>query len=129
MSDVEDFAAWLVNNQDQAGSPEFDTVARAFQELDTPTRQIPLRQLTPEEDILTPGEREYGLGELFGRSVRRGAGRLQSTFADLIPAIAASAVGADEYAERQLQEAAAKEEQLAEVLPACGSQLHRCGRH
>jgi len=40
MSDVENFATWLVDNQDKKGTPEFDTVATAFKALDTPTSPV-----------------------------------------------------------------------------------------
>ena len=37
MSDLENFATWLVDNQDKKGTPEFETVATAFKELDKQT--------------------------------------------------------------------------------------------
>ena len=52
---------------------------------------------------------EKGLLDTFGGGVSRGISRLGSTFTDIIPAMAASAVGADEYAEEQLAEAAEKQ--------------------
>jgi hypothetical protein len=57
-------------------------------------------------------EREVGLGEAFGIGLERGVGRFGSTITDIIPALAGSAVGADEYAQRQLEEAAVKEAAL-----------------
>ena len=53
--------------------------------------------------------RELGLVDTFTGGVSRGLDRLGSTFTDVIPAIAASAVGADEYAQEQLAEAAEKQ--------------------
>ena len=52
---------------------------------------------------------ELGLVDTFTGGVSRGLDRLGSTFTDVIPAIAASAVGADEYAQEQLAEAAEKQ--------------------
>jgi len=57
-------------------------------------------------------EPEVGLGEAFGIGLERGVGRFGSTITDIIPALAGSAVGADEYAQRQLEEAAVKEAAL-----------------
>ena len=59
-----------------------------------------------------PPKKEVGLGEAFGIGLERGVGRFGSTITDIIPALAGSAVGADEYAQRQLEEAAAKEAAL-----------------
>ena len=57
-------------------------------------------------------EREVGIGEAAGIGFERGVGRFGSTITDIIPALLGSAVGADEYAKRQLEEAAAKEAAL-----------------
>ena len=59
-----------------------------------------------------PVEREVGIGEAAGIGFERGVGRFGSTITDIIPALVGSAVGADEYAKRQLEEAAAKEAAL-----------------
>jgi hypothetical protein len=55
-------------------------------------------------------QKEYGPGVLgtFGRGVKRGAGELASTFTDIIPAMAGSALGFDDYAKEQLAEAGDK---------------------
>ena len=55
-------------------------------------------------------QKEYGPGVLgtFGRGVKRGAGELASTFTDIIPAMAGSALGFDDYAKEQLAEAEGK---------------------
>ena len=59
-----------------------------------------------------PPKPEVGIGETFSRAVERGTGRLGSTFTDVIPALVGSAVGAEDYAQRQLQEAAEKQAAL-----------------
>lgn len=59
-----------------------------------------------------PPEPEVGIGEAFGRAFERGKGRTASTFTDVIPALVGSAVGAEDYAQRQLQEAAEKQAAL-----------------
>jgi hypothetical protein len=64
-------------------------------------------------------EPEVGIGEAFTTGFERGVGRLGSTITDIIPALAGSAVGADEYAQRQFQEAAEKEAALpAPIFPS-----------
>jgi len=52
---------------------------------------------------------EKGLLDTFGGGVSRGLSRLGSTFTDIIPAMAGSAIGADEYAQEQFAEAAEKQ--------------------
>lgn len=59
-----------------------------------------------------PPQPEVGIGEAFGRGFERGLGRLGSTVTDVIPALVGSAVGAEDYAQRQLQEAAEKQAAL-----------------
>lgn len=57
---------------------------------------------------------EYGpglLGTLTG-GVSRGAKRLGSTFGDVVPAMAASALGFDEYAKKKMEEAAQTEREI-----------------
>ena len=57
-------------------------------------------------------EPEVGIGEAFSTGFERGVGRLGSTVTDIIPALVGSAVGAEDYAQRQFQEAAEKEAAL-----------------
>ncbi len=61
---------------------------------------------------IPPPEPEVGIGEAFGRGFERGKGRLGSTVTDVIPALVGSAVGAEDYTQRQLQEAAEKQAAL-----------------
>ena len=64
-------------------------------------------------------EPEVGIGEAFTTGFERGVGRLGSTVTDIIPALVGSAVGAEEYAQRQFQEAAEKEAALpAPIFPS-----------
>ena len=64
--------------------------------------EIPL-----EEDPIDP-EEELGILGTFTGGASRGFDRLGSTFTDIIPAIAGSAVGNEEYALEQLAEAEEK---------------------
>ena len=56
---------------------------------------------------------EMGFGEMASKSLTRGTKRLGSTFGDIIPAMGAKALGFDEYAQRQLGEAAETEQEIA----------------
>ena len=81
-------------------APEGTTDAQAY--------QYALSQVPPA----TP---ELGLMDTFGGGVSRGLSRLGSTFTDIIPAMAGSAIGADEYAQEQFAEAAEKQ-RISELL-------------
>jgi hypothetical protein len=52
-------------------------------------------------------------GEMASRAFTRGTKRLGSTFGDVIPAMGAKALGFDEYAQKQLGEAAETEKEIA----------------
>ena len=56
---------------------------------------------------------EMGFGEMASKALTRGTKRLGSTFGDIIPAMGAKALGFDEYAQRQLGEAAETEREIA----------------
>jgi hypothetical protein len=81
----------------QVEAPEGTTDAQAY--------QYALSQIPPPKP-------EVGIGEAFGTGFERGVGRLGSTVTDIIPALVGSAVGAEDYAQRQFQEAAEKEAAL-----------------
>lgn len=51
-------------------------------------------------------------------SVKRGYAGLESLIGDVLPAMAAHAVGADEYAKKQMKEAATSQEEIAKKYPA-----------
>ena len=55
---------------------------------------------------------ELSYGEMGSRAIKRGTKRLGSTFGDLIPAMGASALGFDEYAAKQMEEAKATEDEI-----------------
>ena len=50
-------------------------------------------------------EKKYTVGQTLGKAFDRGTRRISSSFGDIIPAIGASALGFDDYAEKQLGEA------------------------
>ena len=69
------------------------------------------------EDIINSARPNRGTLSAFGSGVSRGFTRLGSTFGDILPAMGASALGFDDYAKRQMEEAAATEEQLQRTNP------------
>jgi hypothetical protein len=68
----------------------------------------------PEEDV--PISRT--MSGALGAGWERGKARTGSFFTDILPGLAGSVVGADDYARQQLEEAAAKEQVLQESIPA-----------
>jgi hypothetical protein len=101
------------------------------EELGLPSKQ---KEFTPEELGLTSGKKEYTAAELglpepeptqdtgvlsmMGRGVVRGAKQTGSLLADVLPAMAAKAVGADEYAAKQMEEAAQTQKEIEQKYGA-----------
>lgn len=63
-----------------------------------------LERLSKKYDFEIP-RGQLTTGEMFSKSLSRGAKQLGSTFGDVIPAMGASALGFDEYAAKQMEEA------------------------
>jgi hypothetical protein len=92
------------------------------------------KEFTPEELGLTSGKKEFtaaelglpeveptkdtGLMSMTGRAIARGAKQTGSLLADVLPAMAAKAVGADEYAARQMEEAAQTQREIEQKYGA-----------
>jgi hypothetical protein len=55
---------------------------------------------------------DLSFGEAAKRAVIRGGKQVSTAFGDIIPAIGASALGFDDYAKRQMEEAAATQEEI-----------------
>lgn len=55
---------------------------------------------------------DFTVGEMASRGLVRGAKRVGSTFGDVLPAMVGSALGAEDYAKRQLKEAAETEKEI-----------------
>jgi hypothetical protein len=55
---------------------------------------------------------ELSYGEMGSRALKRGTKQLGSTFGDLLPAMGASALGFDEYAAKQMEEAKATQDEI-----------------
>jgi hypothetical protein len=71
-----------------------------------------LDRLAKKYDFELP-QAEMGFGEMASKALTRGTKRLGTTFGDVIPAMGAKALGFDEYAKKQLEEAKATEEEIA----------------
>ncbi len=76
-----------------------------------------LQRLATKYDFELP-KIDYGLAGSFTKGVSRGLTRMGETFGDIIPAMGAHALGFDEYARKQMGEAAETERQLADSNPA-----------
>jgi hypothetical protein len=92
------------------------------------------KEYTPEELGLDTGKKEYtaaelglpeaeptkdtGIMSMIGRGVARGAKQTGSALFDVLPAMAASAVGADEYAAKQMEEAAQTQREIEQKYGA-----------
>ena len=101
------------------------------EELGLPSKQ---KEFTPEELGLTANKKEYtaaelglseaeptkdtGIFSMAGRAVARGAKQTGSLLGDILPAMAASAVGADEYAAKQMEEAAQTQREIEQKYGA-----------
>jgi hypothetical protein len=84
-------------------SPE-EAQSLVQQELEQSTKPV-----APSESI-SP---DYTTGEAFKKALVRGGKQLSSAFGDVIPAMGASALGFDEYAKRQMEEAADTQKEIA----------------
>ena len=61
-------------------------------------------------------KRNYTLGEIASKGFGRGKERIKSTVGDVLPAMVASSLGFDEYAEQQMQEAQGSEDKIAATM-------------
>ena len=76
-----------------------------------------LNQLSKEYGFELP-KSDYGYLGSFTRGVSRGTKQLGSTFGDVIPAMVGKSLGFDEFANRQMGEAAETQRQIQETNPA-----------
>lgn len=64
----------------------------------------------------TPYQKDYTLGELTGRAFGRAKERFKSGLGDVLPAMVGSALGFDDYAKRQMEEAALSEDYIRRTM-------------
>jgi hypothetical protein len=84
-----------------------DQIANAI-ETELPT-YLETKRKQAEEPVVP----DLSMGEAAKRAVIRGGKQVSTAFGDIIPAIGASALGFDDYAKRQMEEAAATQEEIA----------------
>jgi len=75
--------------------------------------QQELQQESKPVESTEPITPDYTTGEAFKKALVRGGKQLSSAFGDVIPAMGASALGFDEYAKRQMEEAAETQREIA----------------
>ena len=75
--------------------------------------QQELQQESQPVESTEPITPDYTTGEAFKKALVRGGKQLSSAFGDVIPAMGASALGFDEYAKRQMEEAAETQREIA----------------
>jgi hypothetical protein len=77
-----------------------------------------VKQFAAENYYADPANapKDYSLGEIVSKGFGRGAKRIGSTIGDVLPAMGASALGFDEYAKKQMQEAQASEENISRTM-------------
>jgi hypothetical protein len=106
--------------------PTFDVTApngRVFR-VDAPEGATEDQAIAYVADVVYPAslrepvpKPERGLGSLFTQSLAKGFGQTGILLGDYLPAMVGRAVGADEYAQRQLAEARASAEELERKYP------------
>jgi hypothetical protein len=101
----------MIINLPKLGAVKFDD------DLTRDEFESQLKKLSAKFDfeLATP---DYGVIGSFTRGVSRGAKRLGAEFGDVIPAMVGSALGADEYAQRQMGEYAQTQEEIERLNPA-----------
>lgn len=94
MATADDYAQWIVNNSDKKGTPEFQTVAQAYQEAKAEEAQqaAPVSASSPETPELGFGQGMLGLGET---ALTMGTGALSSAAGGLTGLAALPFVGAE----------------------------------
>jgi len=69
MATSEEYESWIVKNQNLKGTPQFDTVARAYEE----TKAEESLMAGQTESVLTGGQGEASTGRKFAQSLGKGA--------------------------------------------------------
>lgn len=69
MASADDYASWIVKNQNLKGTPQFDTVAKAYQEAKAEESLM----AGQTESVLTGGQGEASTGRKFAQSLGKGA--------------------------------------------------------
>ena len=98
---------------------EIDVPGQGKFEVDSPTDLTDAQAYAAVQAQLKPEPtKDTGIFSMAGRAVARGAKQTGSLLGDILPAMAASAVGADEYAARQMEEAAQTQREIEQKYGA-----------
>jgi hypothetical protein len=81
--------------------------------IDAITSKLDLQKQADKQKEYENISPDYTLGEAASKALTRGTKQLGSAFFDVIPAMGASALGFDEYAKRQMEEAADTQKEIA----------------
>jgi len=121
MATAEEYAAWIVKNADKRGTPEFDTVAQAYQFAKSQeTTAATQAQIAPPPTTPTLGQRLVGAGETaltFGTAATGGTlGTIAGALQGLSQQILSGQFGTQE-AMRAVEKAAAEGSQALTYQP------------
>jgi hypothetical protein len=98
---------------------EIDVPGQGKFEVDSPTDLTDAQAYAAVQAQLKPEPtKDTGILSMAGRAIARGAKQTGSLLGDVLPAMAASAVGADEYAARQMEEAAQTQREIEQKYGA-----------
>jgi len=117
MATSEEYAKWIVQNQDKSGTPEFETVAQAYQvskreeNAVKTTEKITPKQTTPSalEQLVGAGETGLALGT---GAITGGAGMLGGGIEGLMKAISSGQYGTQEGVNTVQQQALKRAQQM-----------------
>jgi hypothetical protein len=101
---------------------QIDVPGQGKFEVDSPTDLTDAQAYAAVQAQLKPTEpeptKDTGIFSMTGRAIARGAKQTGSLLGDVLPAMAANAVGADEYAARQMAEAAETQKEIEQKYGA-----------
>lgn len=99
MATAEQYADWIVNNQDKKGTPEFNTVAEAYKVARNDVQEPSMQEQTPAPQEVKPARNlipELGRqAGLTGRYIAEGAANTLGIFADPLAAVSNKVLGTE----------------------------------
>jgi hypothetical protein len=121
MATAQEYAAWIVQNADKRGTPDFDTVARAYQFANAQeTTAVTQQQIAPAPQQPTLGQQLVGAGEAALSLGTAATGGTIGTIAGAVGGLAQQILGGQfgtPEAARAVEQAAAKGAQALTYQP------------